>query len=338
MYLLLKNSTNFENIEFHLITNGGDSINRLSELNINYTIIKFSIGFKNIIYFLNSFLKIKKYCIINKIDIIHTHHRFPEFLAFIISKIIRIRTVTTAHSYVKNYKYLSYKSNKIITVSNFIKNNIENNFNVNKDDLVTFYNFIEPLKPYNIERVKEIREKLDIALEDKVLIFVGRISIIKGVDILINIFNKLNMEYNNIKLILIGQLQYHIQSIKNVNIKVVKPQKDIENYYYLGDLIIIPSRMDPFPYTMLEAALSKKPIIASNAGGIPEFIIHDNNGLLFNVNRPYELGNYIKQLLINIEIKTRLVNKNEERVTEFLDKEKYFNNLLKLYERLLLPK
>lgn len=335
VYLLLKNSTNFENIEFHLITNGGDSINRLSELNINYTIIKFSIGFKNIIYFLNSFLKIKKYCVINKIDIIHTHHRFPEFLAFIISKIIRIRTVTTVHSYVQNYKYLSYKSNKIITVSNFIKNNIENNFKVNKNDVTTLYNFIEPLKPFCIERVNEIRKKLDIAIDDRVLLFVGRIAIIKGADILIDIFNKLNLEKYNIKLLLIGQLQFHLQSVKNNNIKIIKPQNDIENYYYLGDIVILPSRMDPFPYTMLEAALSRKPIIASNVGGISEFIIHKENGILFNINNPNELGNFIKELLVNNEMGTKLINRNEEKVTEYLNKEKYFKNLVKLYKDLL---
>ncbi len=54
----------------------------------------------------------------NKIDIIHTHHRFPELIAVRIGKKLNIKTIHLAHGFTSGYKKISFKSDKIISVSN----------------------------------------------------------------------------------------------------------------------------------------------------------------------------------------------------------------------------
>lgn len=339
IYLLFKNSAVSNLLEFHFITNGGDSLKRLEEINIKYKIVKFSTGFKNIFFIILSFLKVRKYCISNKIDIIHTHHRFPELLAFFISKTLNVKTVTTAHSYVTNYKFISYKSDKIIAVSNFIKNNIINSFNVDKNKIIVLHNFIEQIKSIDSNIAKNLKEEYKIIDEDQIILFIGRISKIKGIDILLSVYELLKKDYKNLKLLLVGEIQddfkIELNLIDSKDIILIPPQNYIENFYKLADILVLPSRMDPFPYTMLEAALAELPIIASNVGGIPEFITHNYNGLLFDIKNPEELILGIKEILNSDEVKEKLIQNNKKEIQKYLNKENHINILINLYREVI---
>ncbi len=63
-----------------------------------------------------------KYCNENSISIIHSHHRYFDLIAYVVSKVLEIRTVTTVHSKVYGKKILSYKADKLIAVSESVEN------------------------------------------------------------------------------------------------------------------------------------------------------------------------------------------------------------------------
>ncbi len=325
--------------QFHFITNGGDSLERLVTLKVKYKIVKFSTGINNLFFLLTSLFPIIAYCKKHNIHIIHSHHRFPEFLSFIISRIIVIKTVTTAHSYVTNNKSFSFKSDKIIAVSQFIKNTIIQNYKVFHKKIYVLHNFIEKLPEINEEKVIFIKNKCDIKSDNKVLLFLGRISKIKGIDILLNVFEQLNKKNPKLKLLLVGEIEDEMNLEKyqksNNNIYIFSPQRDVENFYFIADIIVLPARMDPFPYGMLEAAQVGKPIVAGNVGGIPEFIEDENNGLLFENNKPEQLLKQLDRLVNDKKLSSKLSANNTKAFEQHITKEQYLLNLSEIYNIIL---
>ncbi|GAB6282544.1 MAG: glycosyltransferase family 4 protein [Ignavibacterium sp.] len=348
IYLLLQEFSNNPSYKLFFITNGGDSLDRLNSLNVEVHLMKFSTGLINVFNFYSNYRKLKEFCIKNKIDIIHTHHRYPELLAHYVSRKSNIKTITTVHSLLNSYKSLSFKSDEIIAVSNAVKNNIISNYDIPENKIEVMYNLIDE-KYFNqniISMNKDILEndilklknQFYIPLNNKVIFFAGRINKIKGIDILINAFKKLNKEYSNLSLLLIGEIldaQFNEKNLKQIpNIIYLQPQKDIDIFYYLSDIIVLPSRVESFPLIMLEAGIFQKPFIGSKTGGVAEFIEHNHQGLLFESENVNELSNTIKYLLNNEEEGNRLAKNLNEKVKRFCNSSDYIQRLNNIYDSL----
>ena len=65
------------------------------------------------------------------------------------------------------------------------------------------------------------------------------------------------------------------------------------------DVAVLPSLMENYPITALEALHYKTPVIASRTGGIPEIVIHRENGLLFEAGSVSELKNALTEIISN---------------------------------------
>lgn len=96
---------------------------------------------------------------------------------------------------------------------------------------------------------------------------------------------------------------------------------------YVSDIIVVPSEYEEFGSILLEAASMKKPVIASNVGGIPEIIADGVRGILVPARSPEHIAGKIDYLIEKKEIGIRLrenafvyvkENFSEEKVTEKL--------------------
>ncbi len=342
VFSLIKNMSKNPNYKIYFITNGGDAINKFDVLDVKPNIIKFSRGFINIKNIIPNYLFLKKFCIENEIDIIHTHHRYPELLAYFISKKINIKTITTVHSIVEGKNKFSFKSDKFIAVSNSVKIMLIDKFNVPERKINVMYNFLDPSEHKNINTTKNIRSELGIPDNGKIILYVGRITKIKGVDILIESFKKLKKKYDNIHLIIIGQI--FDNSLKNIfnnltnDIKFLNVLKNPYPYYTFADVVVLPSRIEPLGYVMLEAGLMKKPFIGSKTGGINEFIENGKNGLLFAPGNIEELTEKISYIIEQPEKGKLLAENLFNTVKEKTSSDEYFNKLNIIYKELLLGK
>ena len=114
---VIKNSNNFEH---HVIALKGDALDRFE--GYNYQII--NADRNSFIGSLNIFFRVRHYIKQNNIRIVHAHHRYFDLLSFLLKKFTSVKTVTTVHSLVYKKKLFSYKSDKIIAVSNAIKQHL----------------------------------------------------------------------------------------------------------------------------------------------------------------------------------------------------------------------
>ena len=282
-FLYLKYFGSKEGYEVHFITNGGDSMERLKEISsLKLEILNFTRGMKNFLYQRKFLADLRNYVIKNDINLIHTHHRFPEYMSVKAVKGLNVKTVTSAHSFVKGFKSISFKSDKIIAVSDAVGAYIKNNFNVKGDRIETVYNPVENFPEINSEDVKNIKSKIGINPGDKVILFVGKINIEKGCDTLLKSFKKINEQNKNAFLLMCGNLEMKNlnKMIGGINVKFLEPRRDVQLLYSIADIIVLPSRVESFGFTMIEGGSYKKAFVGSRTGGIAEFIDDDINGLL----------------------------------------------------------
>lgn len=338
VFSLLKIFGQDQAYQIFFITNGGDALDRVSALNVKLTVVNFSKGLKNIFNFYPNLRTLRRFCIQNKIDIIHTHHRYPEFLAHMVTKGTNIKTVSTVHSLVRGKSIFSFKSDKIIAVSNSVKNMLSKHYKVSPEKIVMLYNYLE-LPDLEKESALYIKSNLNIPEDGKIILFLGRITRVKGVDLLIKAFKLLRQKDKKIFLLIIGQI--YDNSLKSVlknlpdGIKLLAPVKDPYPYYSVADLVVLPSRIDPFPFVMLETGLMRKPFLGARTGGIEEFIDDGVNGILFEPGNIMQLNSKI-DYIINDREKAQVIAENLHlKVREHISPDNYVSKLSKIYDEVL---
>ncbi len=336
--LLLGELSKKKNLHLLFITNKGDSLNRLNGLNVKVNFLNFERGDKNPFVFIFNYFRLKKFCIENKIEIIHTHHRYPELLAFFVGNFLGIKTITTVHSLVDGWKYLSFKSDKIIAVSKAVERHLIEKYKVNKEKITQIYNFVKPFDAPKKEDISSLKEKLGIQEDEKVLLFIGRIGYIKGCDVLISAFEKLSNKYPSLRLLMIGNFEsdeLKESVMKNDRIIYLTPTNDIYKYYYLSDIVLLPSRIESLGYVMLETGLAKKPFIGGKTGGLAEFIEDGIDGLLVNPGDVNNLVEKVEQLLGDDRLAQTLGSNLFTKVAQLTNADLYIDKLYELYSGML---
>lgn len=329
VFLLLKELKRQGKHKLFFITNVGDSLIRLNKIGIEPTIMKFQKDSRNLFLFILFTLQLLLFCKRNRIVVIHTHHRAPELAAIIVGRILGIKTITTVHSFTVGLENLSYHSQKIISVSNAVKNHLMKEYKVDGNKIVVMYNFTEPKKEVEITHTKNIIEKYS---SKKIFLFAGRICYDKGVDTLIDVFRIIANQGDDLILFLIGQwfLDYDKDNLPS-NVTYIASENDINQYLEKSFCVIIPSRVDPFPFLMLESGLAGKPFIGGCTGGIEEFIEDGVDGLLVNPGDEKDLLEKIMLLVKDEKLRIKLAENLNKKVSKLPTAEEYISNLEKIY-------
>ena len=195
------------------------------------------------------------------------------------------------------------------------------------------------LAPYNEARknqqvISSLREKYGLGSGETTILFAGRLLKKKGVHLILDIMPRLLKEFPQLKLMITGSTKYgknqntkYVQKIKRMTDEIkdhvvftdfVSP--DMMPYIYqLADIVVTPSIWnEPFLLVNLEAMSSKKPVVTTKKGGIPEVVIHGESGFVFAAeNYGQELFRYLSLLLKSKQLSDEVSNQGWERAKEF---------------------
>jgi len=263
----------------YVIAINGDALRKFEDAKIS---VKFLNNGKGLTGVLKTILYLKKYIKANGIDVLHSHHRFFDFISYIISFFCKTKRVTSVQSFVYGKKLLSYKSPVLLAAGDSVKKHLMEYFNVSENRIIVFNNFVDLNEAKAQRTPDEIRKELEIPADSYLIGYIGRFSIKeKGIDILINAFNAFGKKHESVYLVMVGSGE-DINKIKvPSNVKILSSKNNIFDYYSVFDCIVLPSRVDPFPLTVLEAGMMSVPFIGSNVNGIKEIITDNKDGLLF---------------------------------------------------------
>ena len=90
---------------------------------------------------------------------------------------------------------------------------------------------------------------------------------------------------------------------------------EIISIYRSASLYVLPSKVENFPFTVLEAMSEGLPVIGSNSTGCAEAI--GDNGLLFDPSNVDELAEKMEQLLLDDKLRIELIERGNSWVREF---------------------
>jgi glycosyltransferase involved in cell wall biosynthesis len=175
------------------------------------------------------------------------------------------------------------------------------------------------------------------------ILFVGRLTKAKGVDILFKAIRILKEKYQmDIKTAIVGKghLEEELKELVmelgiEREVEFLGVRRDIEKLMKSTKLFVLPSRWEGLPLTILEAMSSGAGIIATKVGSIPEVIQNGKEGILIFPEDSETLAGAIAELLQDRELRVKLSINAYKKVKEKYSIEVYTKNILGFYKSLI---
>lgn len=157
------------------------------------------------------------------------------------------------------------------------------------------------------------------------LLYVGRLCIEKGVDVLIEAVALLRNRGVQLRLRIIGSgveaehLQLMTKELKiadAVDFMGSVPRNKLGGVYRTADVVCVPSRGDPLPTVVLEAMASGVAVVGADTGGIPFMIANEVTGLVCPVADPVALADALERFVMDAELGTRMGRAGQQRAVQ----------------------
>jgi glycosyltransferase involved in cell wall biosynthesis len=246
------------------------------------------------------------------------------------------RILKAAYDWTLGSRLLGDSSRIIVSTKSEEEDVVGTGINENKVYVLT--NFLDLGEFESLPPRGEFRERLRLEEDKKVVLYLGRIHRIKGLDLLLRAFSQLSRESYDAHLVLagpderyVGQLMKLARKLKiNDRLSVCGPQygRDKLSVYVDSDVYVLPSRYESFGSTALEACLCGTPTIVTSNCGIAEML--NDIGYVVERNQAalsLALDSVLRKSISRTEIKrlSRLV------VEERLDIKKATSELERVY-------
>lgn len=245
---------------------------------------------------------------------------------------------------------MAKKADHIITVSNSMKSYLTS-IGYPKNKISVVYNGCDPEKydPSKVDRemVEELRQRYKIKEGEKVILFVGRLTMVKGVYNLLHAMPIVLKDFPDIKLVILGKgeqyndLIVHAQKHDIFEKVAIRSEWVDESeriaHYALADLCVFPSISEPFGIVSLEAMSMEKPVVVGAAGvsGLREQVIPSGDqrtGVHVNGESPQDIAWGIKEILKNFEEAKKWGKNGRKRVLKEFTWDVAAKKTLKIYE------
>ncbi|MDH7507849.1 MAG: glycosyltransferase family 4 protein [Methanomassiliicoccales archaeon] len=178
---------------------------------------------------------------------------------------------------------------------------------------------------------------------ENIILFIGRMLALKGLDVLIDSFAKIIQEIDaHLVLAGAGSFEPWRKRLIRNNIPGSKytflgkvPHYKIPFLYPLASVFTLPSYSESFPLTILEAMSCGVPVVATNVGGLPEMIEDGVNGFLVEPGDPATLAQKIFQVIHSREKASELARKGRYRAVIEFSAKRMANETAEMYKRVI---
>lgn len=278
-----------------------------------------------------------------RIDLMHfPHFNVPLFcpVAFVVTIHDLILTkfptarASTLSPWLYWFKNLAYrfvirnavrKAKKVITVSQFTKDDLIKNFGVKENKIVVTYLGIKDVILSEKDNFEPgILNKYNI--KEPFLLYVGNAYPHKNLESLIKVFSKIRETKNDLQLVFVGKEDYFYDRLKifaqqydvdgqNIIFAGFVPDNDLAYLYHRALLYVFPSKYEGFGLPPLEAMAQGCPVISSNKSCLPEIL--GAAAAYFSPDDEREMLKKILALVDNESVKEDLIAKGKEQIKKY---------------------
>lgn len=176
-------------------------------------------------------------------------------------------------------------------------------------------------------------------------VFVGRIVRDKGINELVNAFSRLNKNYPDTRLLLVGSVEDDLDPVlpetwmaieKEESIISVGSQKDVRPYYEASDALVFPSYREGFPNVVLEAGAMELPSIVTDINGSREIIEEGVNGVIVPPRDESALYEAMEDMVTHPEKVSKMSAKSRPMIAARYEQSFVRMNLKHFYSELFL--
>lgn len=244
----------------------------------------------------------------------------------------------TRWEYVSSEEYYGATSSDITIVpTEWLKNIMVNDFNIPANHIKVI--------PYGMDIDKFITENnysptLQGPHGKKLIICPARLVPVKGHQVLINALAQLKQKRTDWHCWLVGdgelrqQLEQQVQQMQLASdITFLGNRGDIPTLLKQADIFVLPSLQDNQPFSVMEAQVTGKPVIVSNAGGIPEMVEHGRTGLIVPTGDSETLSNSLENLLSDDVLRNQLSKNAQKYGLKQWSLQTMMKRILKIYNK-----
>jgi N-acetyl-alpha-D-glucosaminyl L-malate synthase BshA len=287
------------------------------------------------------------------LDVLHVHYAVPHATAALLAQLMlgnprKPVLVTTLHGtdtslmgndahYQPIIKFSIENSCGVTTVSEYLRQQTIDVFDI-KHPIQVIPNFYKPGQPKRTRQ--DVRDELGVSEDDILLLHMSNVRPVKRIGDILEALALLKNRHKTRLLILAGG-----------NFTVWEPTLDrlglreqvtvLENVHTIGDYAdacdvgVYASEQESFGLGILETLAHGKPVVATQIGGIPEVVKHDQSGLLVPVSQPALLAEAVDRLIDNPEFRNTLGNNAKADAKARFNPEKIRDQYLYYYRKLM---
>ncbi|MBG9568559.1 glycosyltransferase [Brevibacillus agri] len=292
--------------------------------------------------------------------IIHTHGIKANFFSRLAALGMKVPLLTTVHSSLR-YDYagaLAYAivsmmerstrhwNRHYIAISGAIADVLREQ-GVKSSAISVIYNGMD-LSPYQQDQLREsdrsrFRAEWNVPQDAFLFGTVARFVPVKGLPILLDAFHALVQDKAaSPYLVLIGDgserpaLEAKVQELGLAErVRFAGFRQDIPACLHAIDGFVHSSLYEGLGYTIIEAMAAKVPVVASNVGGVKEFVFHERTGLVVEPNDSAALARAMEQLWTSPQLRETLAQNALEKVEATFTIQQMTAQILSLYRKLL---
>ena len=243
-----------------------------------------------------------------RFDIIHTQKRFADAVGRALARRTGAVHVSTCHNTFLNAKALTFFGDYTIAVSGSMARLLTSHFGKPAKRLEIIYLGCRPLRVFSGNEIQSARARLGIPSSVKVIGSIGHLSKAKDRFTLLQALHLLKagggLDSTVCLIVGTGEEEQSVRRFVERSdlgsvVRLFTDVVDATEICNIADFFVLSSIQEGLPYVLLEAASLGKPHIATDVGGIGEFIQDQHNGLLVPPKHPAELATAIGRLLGN---------------------------------------
>jgi len=282
------------------------------------------------ILFISNLIQLVWYLRSDNIHVVNLHYAIDNFIYFAVCRrLLRIRLVTSLHgqdafyreqprqTYSWAFKFLVSASDLIVLPSDAYRRKFIQAFPHVQERTIFVHNGINPLRFGPSDKISRTQSRF--------ILCVAELQEYKAIDILLRAARPILVNDESLTLVLAGDgpLRRELESLSSsLGIRDrtmflgTQGAQEIAMLLRRCDVMVLPSRMEPFGMVLIEAMACKAPVVATNVGGIPEIIQHEVSGILVEPEDPDALSAALQRVLTDKNLRKDLAENGYSRVME----------------------
>ncbi|RAL24579.1 glycosyltransferase [Thermoflavimicrobium daqui] len=207
----------------------------------------------------------------------------------------------------------------------------------------TIYNGFDPCL-FTVQDKIEARRKLELPEQGKILLFVGNLYPVKGIEFLLQAFARICSHDSSLHLCLVGDgplrstLEQQVKELNishSVSFKGRRAYDEIPTWISSSDVVVLSSLSEGLPSILLESMGSARPMIATAVGGIPEILQNGKTGILVEPKDVDGLASAMHKLLIEDSHLANQMGQQAYQSSQSLTWQAHASKMEDLYQRLV---